>query len=285
MTSFEGGPQASVESPEVRERREILGHTTAYINAGGRGTRLESVLPKDTDRGITKALIDFKGEPIVLYHIERLIRRGVGKVVVLAGDHRHIEERLGERLRQYPNVELRFEEEQRGTGGDLIRAIRSEQNPNDYALVCNVDTLLDVDEGAVLMQHKETGAEATIVLTTRIDVPNQGAFVVDEQHRVVVNREGGTTVDEIVPPEKFMWQGSSAGMVVFDTKSLSTSEWQISSGELSVYRDLLLEIGRRGKLYAYDNGKNFFMDVGTPRTYDKMNRHPVLKDALENKSL
>lgn len=285
MTGFESQPRADTESQEARERREVLKHTTAYINAGGRGTRLESVLPKDTEHGITKALIDFKGQPILLYHVERLIRRGVGKVVILAGDHNHISQVLGEKLSTYPNVELRFEEEQRGTGGDLIQAIRAEQNPNDYALVSNVDTLLDVDEGAVLAQHKKVGAEATIVLTTRENAPNQGAFVVDEKNRVVVNREGGTTVDEIVPPEKYMWQGSSTGMVVFDTRTLATHNWQATDGEVSVYRDLLSEIGSRGGLYAYDNGKNFFMDVGTPETYAKMKRHPVLKDALEHKSL
>jgi len=284
MASFEQKSSSVTESAESRERREILKNTTAYINAGGRGTRLETVLPKDAQRGITKALIDFKDQPILLYHVGRLERLGVGKIIILAGDHRNIDELVGEKLRAYPNVELRFEESQQGTGGDLIKAVRAEQNPNTYALISNVDTLLDVDEGAMLLQHKTSAAEATIALTTRIGVPNEGAFVVDEKNKVIVNREGGSRVEGIVPPEKYMWQGSSTGMVVINREVLSTHPWRVEDGSLSVYSNLLGEIYKRGGLYAYDNGEKFFMDVGTPKTYGKMKRHPILKDILENRS-
>lgn len=281
MASIE---QPGFESVEGRERREVLKHTTAYINAGGRGTRLETVLPKDAQRGITKALIDFKDQPILLYHVDRLERLGIGKIIILAGDHRNIDELVGEKLRTYPNVELRFEENQQGTGGDLIKAVQAEQGPNMYALISNVDTLLDVDEGMVLLQHKKSEAEATIVLTTRDNVPNQGAFLVDEKNRVIVNSEARTRVEDITPPEKYMWQGSSTGMVVINREVLSTHPWQPESGSLSVYGDLLGEIYRRDGLYAYDNGEKFFMDVGTPATYGKMKRHPVLKDILDHRS-
>lgn len=282
MEKLEGAPVVSTESPEERERREVLKNTTAYINAGGRGTRLEAVLPKEIERGITKALLDFKGQPILLYHVERLVRLGVGKIVVLAGDHRNIEELLGEKLRSYPNVELRFEEEQWGTAGDLLRAVQQETNPNRYALINNVDTLLDVDEGSLLLQHQKSGAEATIVLTTRAGVPNQGAFIVDATNRVVANREAGTTIDEIAPPKKYVWQGSSTGMVVMNTGFLIQKE--DLKQPASLYKDLLGEIGCHQGLYGYDNGQRFFMDVGTPDTYSKMQRHPSLKDALNNRS-
>jgi choline kinase len=108
--------------------------------------------------------------------------------------------------------------------------------------------------------------------------------LVDEKNRVIVNREAGSRVEEIDPPEKYMWQGSSTGMVVMNTGSISSYHQEPDKHTISLYSDFLGEIGRRKKLYAYDNGGKFFMDIGTPETYGKMKRHPILKDILDHRS-
>lgn len=282
MALFETSSPVSPED-ENREKRELLKDTTAFINAGGRGTRLESVLPKDAQTGITKALIDFGNEPILLYHVERLSRRGVGKIVILAGDHRAIGEVLGEKLGKYPNVEIRYEENQEGTGGDLIKAIRSGE-VGKYALISNVDTLLEVDEANLVLQHSKSGAEATIALTTRKGVPNEGAFLMDDKNRVIWNEESGSG-EGSERPKHFAWQGSSTGMVVLNTEILSQNAWQPGEQAVSLYSDILGEPFQRGSLYGYNNGNGFFLETGTPKSYGKMKRHPILKDILDARSL
>ena len=56
------------ETPKNIERslklKKLYHQTTVYINAGGRGTRLEPIMPKG-EKGITKALLKFDNDTII----------------------------------------------------------------------------------------------------------------------------------------------------------------------------------------------------------------------------
>ena len=52
--SFELEKNIVEKSKDIEaEKKELLRQSTAYINAGGRGTRLEPILSKDEKIGIT----------------------------------------------------------------------------------------------------------------------------------------------------------------------------------------------------------------------------------------
>lgn len=262
----------------------LFNQTTVYINAGGRGTRLESVFPKGPS-GVTKALIDFNGKPMVENHSDILLKLGFKNIIIGAGDHLNIKEHY--KGKENDRVNVVNVEIQEDTGGDLIKAVRESENSGKNILVENVDTVLYIkDLEKLLAQHEKTGATATIVLTTKKGVPNEGAFFVDESGKVIFSREARKE-DSLSEPEKWTgFRGSSTGAVIFKTNFLQSYDWQSGKGSLSVYRDIVPELIKRGELYAYDNENNLFTDTGTPEKYSQIKRHEKkLFTALADKYL
>jgi len=145
----------------------------------------------------------------------------------------------------------------------------------------NVDTILLVDNfDKLLKQHNETNALGTIVLTTKKGVPNEGAFYVDENGKVIFSREARNQSSVKEPNNWTGFRGSSTGAIIFSTDFLKQYNWRAGDGRLSIYKDLVPELIEMGGLYAYDNENNFFMDVGTPDKYKQIKRHPKIFGAV-----
>ena len=162
----------------------------------------------------------------------------------------------------------------------MIKAIRK-YNCGKNILVENVDTILLVDNfDKLLKQHNETNALGTIVLTTKKDVPNEGAFYVDENGKVIFSREARNQSSAEEPSNWTGFRGSSTGAIIFSTDFLKQYNWKAGDGRLSIYKDLVPALIEMGGLYAYDNENNFFMDVGTPDKYKQIKRHPKIFGAV-----
>jgi len=253
------------------EKKKLFNQTTVYINAGGRGTRLESIFPKGPS-GVTKALIDFNGKPMIQNHTDLLSELGFKNIIVGAGDHLNIKEHYAGQENE--RLSVVNTETQEDTGGDLIKAVRETENNGENILVENVDTVLYVKNLAELLaQHEKSGAIATIVLTTKKGVPNEGAFFVDENGKVVFSREAREEYGLMEPKEWAGFKASSTGTVIFKIDFLKLYNWQSGQKPLSVYRDLIPELIRQGGLYAYNNENNLFTDTGTPEKYHQIKKH------------
>ncbi len=264
-----------IKSPE-REKHELFKQTTLLINAGGRGTRLESVLEKDSKTGITKALIEMNGQALIDYHIKHAAKLGYGKVVVSAGDHENIAEYLKER--DYGiSVETLLVQDQKGTGGDLLEAVKKGTGLGEQLIIQNVDSFVLLDEGALLEEHKKSGLAATIVLTHRPGVPNEDAWFVNEDNKIIKTLEADD--DGIETEDEFIYRASSTGMVVFNTEWLRNYE---NTGKaISIYSDMLPELIEQSQLGAYDNKDYLFYDVGTPERFTKTVANPAFSQAIE----
>lgn len=264
-------PATSRKQQIESERIKSISETTVYINAGGRGKRMESIFKKG-EKGITKALLDFNGKPMVQSHSDLFQRLGFKNIIIGAGDHFNIKQHYAgqENTRlQVVNTEI-----QENTAGDLIKAIRGTGNLGDNILVENVDTLLYLKNiNDLLEQHQKTNALATIVLTTKSGVPNENAFFVDETGKVIFSREANPEYGLIEPRDWAGLKASSTGVVIFKTEFLRNYSWQAGERSLSIYQDLLPELIKKGELYAYNNGKKLFVDTGTPESYHQIQRH------------
>ena len=269
--NFEYEHKTEAPKDAEAERARLLNQTTVYINAGGRGTRLESIFPKGPS-GVTKALIDFNGKPMIQNHTDLLYELGFKNIIVGAGDHLNIKEHYaGQENERLSVVNTQTQED---TGGDLIKAVRETKNNGVNILVENVDTVLYVKNLAELLaQHEKSSAIATIVLTTKTGVPNEGAFFVDENGKVVFSREARDEYGLVEPEEWAGFKASSTGTVIFKTDFLKSYDWQSGQKPLSVYRDLIPELIKQGGLYAYNNENNLFTDTGTPEKYHQIKRH------------
>ncbi len=258
------------ENTKEKKEMDLFQQTTVYINAGGRGTRLEPIFPKGK-YGITKSLLDFGNEPLIQKHINLLSKLRFKNIIIGAGDHINIREYF--KNVNTENLTISITKNQEDTGGDLIKSIREMENCGENILVENVDTILYIKNlSELLKQHYDTKAMATIVLTTRKGVPNENAFFVDNKGKVVFSKEASDYQNIREPNNWTGFRGSSAGTVVFKTDFLKTYPWKSGDSALSIYRDILPQLISNDKLYAYNNENNFFIDIGTPDSYKKVKR-------------
>jgi NDP-sugar pyrophosphorylase family protein len=129
----------------------------AILLAGGEAKRLGAAA-----RGKPKALVPVAGRPLAVYQVGQLAAAGVTRVIVsCAAGHEGLFE--AELAGLGPAIITAPEPERLGRGGGLRFAagLREESGPL-YAL--NGDELLDLDFGALLARHHESGVAGTITV-------------------------------------------------------------------------------------------------------------------------
>ena len=128
----------------------------ALLLAGGKAERLG-----EAAQGLPKPLVPVAGFPLAEYTVARLVGAGVTRVIVAcrAGQEDAFVNALGGLGAEIVPV---GEQQPLGRGGGfrLAAAHRAESGP---VIAANGDELLDVDFDALLAQHAESGADATIV--------------------------------------------------------------------------------------------------------------------------
>lgn len=244
-------------------RRERL-PTVAYLNAGGRGTRLADLFEPSDDYGVAKALLEVGSPSIRLidHHINKLRAENVGSIVVAAGDQDTVAEYVQDVYLGESDVTVVTSAEQQGTGGDLVSYARTVNNDSPL-FVQNVDTILDIDVARFRDEYfriRALGGKAVIALTQNEGVPNENAYAVAQDGLVVTSRE---FADDAASPASKLDTGSSTGAVFIGADFLAGQQWLPSQGQLSLYGECLHRAWQERSLYAYDNGRRFFRDVGT----------------------
>ena len=129
----------------------------ALLLAGGKAERLG-----DAAQGLPKPLVPVAGFPLAEYTVARLVGAGVSRVVVAcrAGQEDVFVDAL---TGLGAEIEAVGEEEPLGRGGGL-RLAASHRRESGPVLALNGDELLDVDFSALLAEHAESGAAATLVV-------------------------------------------------------------------------------------------------------------------------
>jgi NDP-sugar pyrophosphorylase family protein len=129
----------------------------ALLLAGGKAERLG-----EAAQGLPKPLVPVAGYPLAEYTVARLVEAGVARVILAcrAGDEDVFVNALAGLGAE---IEAVGEEEPLGRGGGLRLAAsrRQEEGP---VLALNGDELLDVDFRALMAEHEQSGAAATLVV-------------------------------------------------------------------------------------------------------------------------
>tara|TARA_R110002073_G_scaffold118918_5_gene259114 strand:+ start:26075 stop:26881 length:807 start_codon:yes stop_codon:yes gene_type:complete len=150
----------------------------AIILAAGKGTRMESDLPK--------VCHPVGGRPMVCAVVETCLEAGCKRVVVVVG---YKQELVREALARYGDlVEFAVQHEQLGTGHAVVSALDAYplamQDNTDVFVLCGDGPLIRTSTlSSMLERHRSTGADATLA-TSVIDDP-------DGYGRIVRNAEGG----------------------------------------------------------------------------------------------
>jgi NDP-sugar pyrophosphorylase family protein len=211
----------------------------AVLIAGGKAERLGVAA-----EGRPKPLVPIAGRPLAAYQVSQLQAAGVGRVIVscAAGQEDVFQAELGG---IGPDIVTVGEPEPLGRGGGLRLAVQGRQESGPL-YVLNGDELIDVDLAALLANHQDHAAAATIVVA-----PLPTAFgVVDigDDDRVHGFQDS---------PELPFW--AHAGVNVFDDEALARLP---EKGDHE--RTTLPELAAEGKLYAYRHA-GLWLTVNTPK--------------------
>lgn len=224
---------------------------TAYILAGGFGTRLRQAVP---DR--PKALAEILGRPYIYHLLDALAGFGLSRVVLCTG---HLAQMLEDSLgATYRGMELLYsrEDEPLGTGGALRLALS--RHPAKLALCINGDSLTDADLAEYLRWFEMRREAGALLLAPVADAARYGIVSTDISGRVTGFVEKG--------------QGGpgwiSAGVYLLRPSCLEA----VAPGQAaSIEQDVFPALAERRELCAF-RAQARFLDIGTPESYASAGR-------------
>ena len=224
----------------------------AMVLAAGQGTRLRPV----TDR-MPKALVPVAGRPMIEFALLLLRHYGVRDIVInLHHFGRQIENYLGSGQRFNLNLSYSHETELLETGGGLLKAKPFLQHGT--FIVINTDALIDVDLAAVLNDHRQNQAAATLVLRPDQDADRYGSIDIGADGRIRRFLEHRSTEQPVGAVRKLMFTGVQIlEPRVFDY--MDGGEQKIFSTTRETY-PRMLRAGERLFGYSFEG---FWRDLGT----------------------
>ncbi len=227
----------------------------AVILAGGKGARLApytKILPKP--------LMPIGDMPILEILLRQLKRHGVDEVILAVG---HLAQLLevffqgGERLGM--KIHYSYEDQPLGTAGPLSLV----SGLDDTFLVANGDVLTTLDFAALVADHQQSGAIATIAMNQRQVKVDLGVIQCNGSNEITGYLEKPTYDFHV-----------SMGIYVFEPRVLA----YIPFNQYLDFPDLVLRliaVGERVRGYPYDG---YWQDLGRPDDYEQaVDDFPTLK--------
>jgi mannose-1-phosphate guanylyltransferase len=223
----------------------------ALILAGGKGTRLRPLTVYTP-----KPIVPICNRPFLLYQIDTLRRAGITDITLsLSYQPNKIEQLLGDGSDWGVKLKYTVEPQPMGTAGafkfaeDLIR---------QPTVVFNGDILTDLDLKAVIREHNERKATATIVLTP---VPNPTTYgLVETESNGAIRR-----FLEKPKADEVTCNTINAGTYVLQPEVLDLiPAGEGYSFEYGLFPDLL---ERKESFFAHVPARTYWIDIGTPERY------------------
>jgi NDP-sugar pyrophosphorylase family protein len=228
----------------------------AVILAGGEGTRLRPLT-----LSIPKPVVPVVDRPFLRHQLDLLARVGVSEIVFsVAYQPERIQAVFGDGTSLGRRIHYAVEATPLGTGGAVKNA---ESHLDDTTVVFNGDVLTDVDLPAVVREHRESGAKATLVLTP---VPNPAAYGLVETD---ASGQVKSFIEKPSDPSQITTDTINAGIYVLDTSTLAL----MPAGENhSIERAFFPSLLRRGDLVRAWIHRGYWIDIGTPEKYLQVHR-------------
>lgn len=225
-----------------------------FILAAGFGQRMLPITET-----VPKPLLPVGNVPLIGYALRLLAFHGITDIIInLHYLGNTLQDALGDGSAYGVKITYSEEVEILGTGGGLKRM---HEHFDDTVVVVNSDTVLDLDLHAVIAEHRERKALATMVLREDPRRDEFGQIELDDQGHIV-RILGQGQVD--VPTRSFMF----TGVHILEPRFLEY-----------IPPDVYSCIIRYGYAKAHSNGEplygsimnNYWADAGTPARYYQVN--------------
>jgi NDP-sugar pyrophosphorylase family protein len=225
---------------------QSLANLDAVILAGGKGTRLRSVVG---DR--PKVLAEVCGRPFLAHLLDRLVEAEVRSAVLSTGYLAHsVQAAFGASYRDLP-LTYCAETELRGTGGALRLAVQ--QVASDAVLVMNGDSICRTDLLSFFRFFEDRQAKAAVVLVRKADVRRYGQVHTAPDGRVLGFVEKG---------EAHGAGWINAGVYLFRREVLEAIP---DERPVSLEREVFPALVGQG--FVGYRQRSAFLDIGTPESY------------------
>jgi NDP-mannose synthase len=219
------------------------------VLAGGVGTRLApytTVLPKP--------LMPIGDRPVLDIVMRQLRRAGVEHVTIATGHLAELVEAfIGDGARYGLRVDYFREREPLGTVGALALI----DGLDGECLVINGDVLTDMDLGALLERHRESGAAATVAVTRRLVKIALGVMWFEDAGDAT-----RVTAFEEKPEHEYV---ASMGVYCFGGRALR----HIEPGERLDFPDLVQRLLAAGELVRGEHSTDYWLDIGQHDDYER----------------
>jgi NDP-sugar pyrophosphorylase family protein len=228
----------------------------AILLAGGKGTRLRPLTLHTP-----KPVVPIFDRAFLHYQIDLLRQLPEIDEVILSLNYqpRRIEEVFGDGAGTGVRIRYVVEPSPLGTGGAVRYAA---QGITDTLIVFNGDVMTNVDVAAVVAQHRERQARATIVLTP-VDNPTAYGLVETESDGRV------RRFLEKPNPDEITCDTINAGIYVLEPETFDRIPKDVSYSIERAYFPSLIE--HQEPFFAYvDRGD--WIDIGTPEKYVQVHR-------------
>jgi NDP-sugar pyrophosphorylase family protein len=216
---------------------------------GGRGTRLQSVLPSTP-----KPLAPVGNKPFLHLLIRQLRLQGIDRFVMCTGYLADlIEDEFGDGHQWGVAIEYSRELYPLGTAGAVKLAGRCLPAVPDF-LVMNGDSFVELDLQRVLSFHREHRGLVTIAVRKVENARRYGTIQMDTANRVIeFSEKSASQACGLV----------NAGVYVFSRAVLQ----HIPDGPASLEKDIFPRLLKDG-VYAVEQ-RGMFIDIGTPEDYTR----------------
>lgn len=222
------------------------------ILAGGLGTRLRSVVSD-----VPKCMAAVAGKPFLHYLTDYLIHQDINSFIFSVGYKHEIIEAYFHENYAHLNYQFSLENEPLGTGGAIQLACK--KTSGESVLICNGDTLYNIDVRKLSGFHEEKGADCTLCLKPMEDFDRYGVVDLNEDQSIKSFRE-----------KKYYKKGLINGGVY----SLNTDAFlkeklpEKFSFEKDYLEKKINNTKGNSKIYGLIQDE-YFIDIGVPEDYQK----------------
>jgi len=239
-------------------------YAKAMILAAGKGTRVQPLT-----HDMPKPMIPILGKPVMEYLVEHLAAHGIREIMVNVSHlHDQIESYFGDGQRFGVEIGYSFEGELRdghivpqpiGSAGGVRKIEDFGGFFDTTTLVLCGDALIDLDFGAVLAEHRERGAEASIV-TAEVPweaVSDYGVVVADAHGRIESFQEKPSRAEA-----RSNW--ASTGIYVFEPAAVA----RIPQGRVyDIGGELFPDLVAGGAAFYAQRQRFNWIDIGKVSDY------------------
>lgn len=235
----------------------------AVILVGGEGTRLRPLTCHTT-----KAMVPILNKPFLEHLLGYLKGHGITDIILaMSYLPQGIQDYFQDGAKMGLSLSYLIEEEPLGTAG----AVKNAQGYlDDTFLMLNGDIFTDLDITSMIAFHREKRAAATIALTPVDDPTAYGLIETDAEGRI-------TRFIEKPRPDEVTTNNINAGIYILEPDILARVP---PRKQVSIERETFQQILANGEpMYAFSS-QAYWLDMGTPEKYLRLNHDLLLGKAI-----